>query len=70
MAYAPELSYRGSAILRRLAWFRGEPMTKTLEALLDATGITMAAIRPAEVCARCKDNSTGEECAFRPTGKK
>jgi len=38
MAYTPELSYRGSATLRRLAWLRGKPMTKTLEALLEATG--------------------------------
>jgi len=40
MAYTPELSYRGSATLRRLAWFRGKPMTNTLEALLEATGRT------------------------------
>jgi len=42
MAYTPELSYRGSATLRRLAWFREKPMTRTLEALLEATGRTMA----------------------------
>jgi len=52
MAYTPELSYRGSATLRRLAWFRGKPMTRTLEALL--------------VCAKCKDNSACEDCAFQP----
>ena len=69
MAYTPELSYRGSATLRRLAWFRGKPMTKTLEALLEATGRTMAGIRPGEVCAKCKDSSTCEECAFRPAAK-
>jgi len=45
MAYTPELSYRGSCTLRRLAWFRGKPMTRTLEALLEATGRTMAEIR-------------------------
>ena len=45
MAYTPEQSYRGSASLRRLAWFRGKPMSKTLEALLEATGETMAEIR-------------------------
>jgi recombinational DNA repair protein RecR len=69
MAYTPELSYRGSATLRRLAWFRGKPMTQTLEALLEATGQTMAEIRSGEVCAKCKDDSTCEECAFQPPAK-
>ena len=69
MAYTPELSYRGSATLRRLAWFRGKPMSKTLEALMEATGKTMAEVRPGEVCARCKDNSTCEECSFQPPPK-
>jgi recombinational DNA repair protein RecR len=69
MAYTPELSYRGSATLRRLAWFRGKPMTKTLEALLEATGRTMAEIRPGEVCAKCKDDSACEECAFQSATK-
>ena len=70
MAYTPELSYRGSATLRKLAWFRGKPMTKTLEALLEATGRTMAEVRPGEVCAKRKDSSTCEECAFQPPAKK
>jgi len=70
MAYRPELSYRGSATLRRLAWFRGKPMTTTLEALLEATGRTMAEIRSGEVCAKCKDDSACEECAFLPPAKK
>jgi hypothetical protein len=69
MAYTPELSYRGSATLRRLAWFRRKPMTKTLEALLEATGRTMAEIRSGEVCSKCKDDSTCEECAFQPPAK-
>ena len=69
MAYTPELSHRGSATLRRLAWFRGKPMTKTLEALLEATGRTMADMRPGEVCAKCKDDSACDECAFQPPAK-
>jgi len=47
--HTPELSYRGSATLRRLAWFRGKPMAETIETLLEATGRTMAAIRSGEV---------------------
>ena len=69
MAYTPELSYRGSATLRRLAWFRGKPMSKTLEALPEATGKTMAEIRPGEVCAKCKDDSACDECSFQPPAK-
>ena len=69
MAYTPELSYRGSAILRRLAWFRGKPMTKTLEALLEATGRTMAEIRPEKVCGKCKDDSACDMCTFQPPAK-
>ncbi len=69
MAYTPELSYGGSATLRRLAWFRGKPMTRTLEALLEATGRMMAEVRPGEVCAKCKDTSTCEECSFQPPAK-
>lgn len=69
MAYTPELSQRGSATLRTLAWFRRKPMTRTLEALLEATGSTMAAIRPGEVCAKCRDDSICEECPFQPPAK-
>lgn len=65
MAYTPELSQIGSATLRRLAWFRGKPMTETLEALMEATAKTMAEIRPGEVCNRCRDKSMCEECSFR-----
>lgn len=69
MVYTPELSYRGSATLRRLVWFRGKPVPKTLEALLEATGTTMAEVRPGEVCARCKDKSTCKECSFHLPAK-
>ena len=66
MAYTPELTVIGSATLRRLAWFRGKPMTKTLETLIEATGKTMAEIRPGEVCEKCRDNTICEECPFNP----
>jgi len=69
MAYTPELSYRNSATLRRLAWFRGKPMTRILEALLEATGRTMAEERSGEVCAKWKDSSTCEERPFQHAAK-
>jgi len=65
MAYTPILSYRGSCTLRRLAWFRGKPMTKTMETLMEVTARTMAEIRPGEVCAKCRDHSRCDECAFQ-----
>lgn len=65
MAYTPELSYRSSCTLRRLAWFRGKPMTKTMEALMEATARTMAETRPGEVCSKCRDRTRCEDCAFQ-----
>jgi hypothetical protein len=69
MAYTPELSQRGSVTLRRLAWFRGKPMTETLGALLEATARTMSEIRLGEVCSKCRDYSRCEECAFQTLPK-
>jgi recombinational DNA repair protein RecR len=65
MAYTPELSQTGSATLRRLAWFRKKPMSKTLEVLLEATGRTMAEMRPGEVCGKCRDDSICDICPFK-----
>jgi len=69
MAYTPELTRSGSATLRRLAWFRGKPMSKTLEKLLEATGRTFAEMRPGEVCGRCKDKSICDHCLFNDQSK-
>ena len=69
MAYTPELSQICSATLRRLAWFRGKPMTNTLELLLEATGLTMAKFRPGVVCSKCSDKSICDECIFSPTAE-
>ncbi len=75
MAYTPELSQRGSATLRRFAWYVGKPMTKSLEMLIELTAMKMAEARPWKVCSRCQDNSICRECPFctpvkfTPTGK-
>lgn len=66
MAYTPELSQIGSATLRRLAWYMGKPMTKSLETLIGLTAIKMTEIRPGEVCSKCRDNSICEYCPFKP----
>lgn len=70
MAYTPKLSQTGSATLRRLAWYRGKPMSKTLEVLLEATGLTMAKVRPGEVCSKCRDKSICNQCRFIPPPRK
>ena len=64
MAYTPELSQLGSASLRRLAWYMGKPMTKSLEMLIEMTATKMAEMKPGKVCSRCKDNSICEVCPF------
>ena len=65
MAYTPELSKKGSATLRRYSWYIGKPMTKSLEMLIEMTGMKMAELKPGEVCLRCKDNSICNDCPFR-----
>jgi len=64
MAYTPELSQLGSATLRRLAWYMGKPMTKSLEMLIGMTAMKMAEIRPGEVCSKCRDDRICAWCPF------
>jgi len=66
MAYTPELSQIGSATLRRLAWYMGKPMTKSLDMLIRLTAIKMAEAKPGEVCSKCRDKIICEKCPFRP----
>ncbi len=42
----------------------GKPMTKSLDMLIEMTAKKMAAIRPGEICLKCKDDSICEECPF------
>jgi len=46
MAYTPELSQIGSATLRRLVWYMGKPMTKSLELLIEFMAVKMAESKP------------------------
>jgi len=67
MAYTPELSSSGSATLRRMAWFLNEPMTKTLERLVEMTARHTAQISNGAICTACKDDSKCSICAFNPS---
>ena len=64
MAYTQQLSQRGSATLRRLAWHLQKPMTKSLEMLIELTATKMPEMRPGEGCNQCKDDSVCEVCPF------
>jgi hypothetical protein len=66
MAYTPELTQSGSATLRRLAWFRGEPMGKTLERIVLMTAKHTAQISPGAICRACRDDSRCPICGFNP----
>ena len=64
MAYTPELTDQGSATLRRMAWFLKEPMTKTLERLVEMTARHTAQISNGAICRVCKDSSKCAACGF------
>ena len=64
MAYTPELSLRGSATLRRLAWFLGAPMTRSLEFLVEVAAMKTSQMKPGAVCEFCRDQSKCSICAF------
>lgn len=59
MAYTPALSQIGSATLRRLAWFRGKPMSKTLE----ANGTAILEIRSGELCSKHRGDMICKMCS-------
>lgn len=61
MAYTPELTQNDSAILRRLAWASGTPMTTTLH---DALVFVSQAVRHSVVCEHCRDKSRCDSCCF------
>ncbi|MDH4263890.1 MAG: hypothetical protein OEV78_12690 [Spirochaetia bacterium] len=61
MAYTPELSKKGSGILRRFAWATGKPMTKASEELLE---YLPHIVNKQVICEQCKDKSFCNQCAF------
>jgi hypothetical protein len=61
MAYTPELSQEESAILRRLAWAIGKPMTTTISRLMQ---LAAAKANPGFICPHCRDRSICTKCPF------
>ena len=62
MAYTPELSIYHSALLRRLAWGIGRPMTETLHRALDQVA---GMVDKHLICSMCRDDTHCEACAFK-----
>ena len=67
MAYTPELTYRSSCTLRRIAWALDAPMTKTIEVILEHMPNILDRDK---VCKLCKDKSRCEDCIFNIEGGK
>jgi len=61
MAYTPELSFRASCNLRRLAWSLNKPMTKTLEIIVEEYSKSK---EPEQVCISCRDKTKCNQCLF------
>ena len=66
MAYTPELTERGSATLRRLAWFLDKPMTQTMELIFESLPRSTARLKSEAVCGSCRDRSKCDMCGFNP----
>ncbi len=54
-AYTPQISRQASGALRRIAWLRKEPMTRTLENIVREVARTY---NPEDICNACKGRKT------------
>ena len=61
MAYTPELSYKSSCTLRRIAWALGIPMTRAIDRVFDHLSMVLD---KKKVCEGCRDKSKCNDCGF------
>ena len=61
MACTPELSYKSSCTLRRIAWALNTPMTKAIERVFDHLSLILDREK---VCQGCRDKTRCDDCAF------
>jgi hypothetical protein len=66
MAYTPELSYKSSGMLRRVAWAANAPMTRVMEDLIRLIPIIFDADK---VCAACRDKFFCRSYGFAQNNK-
>jgi len=61
MAYTPELSFKSSWTLRRIAWALNTPMTKAIERVFDHLP---KMLDREKVCKECRDKTRCDDCVF------
>jgi len=61
MAYTPQLTYRSSCTLRRIAWALNVPMTKAMERVFDHLP---KIVDKEKVCQGCRDKTRCDDCVF------
>ena len=67
MAYTPALSRKDSSTLRRIAWARNEPMTRTIQIVIDEYS---KSLKQEQICKLCRDKSICDSCAFNNSKNK
>jgi hypothetical protein len=66
MAYTPQFTNWEAAVVRRIAWAMGVPMTKALSAIIERT---IQCCNGNLICKSCKDDRFCAECPFKDKGK-
>jgi hypothetical protein len=61
MAYTPELSYKSSCTLRRIAWALDIPMTQAIEMVFEYVPTILDRNK---VCQGCRDKTRCDDCSF------
>ena len=61
MAYTPSLPRKYSSTLRRIAWARNEPMTRTIQIVIDEYSKSVERER---ICKLCRDKTKCSCCVF------
>ena len=61
MAYTPELSYKSSCTLRRIAWALGIPMTEAIDWVFEHLP---KVLDKEKVCQGCRDKTRCDDCEF------
>lgn len=65
--YTPKMSAASLCRLRRLSWFAGRPMTKTLDRLIE---LVCRRIDPRPVCDACRDRTKCDICGLADPGNR
>lgn len=65
MAYTPQFTDWEAAVMRRIAWAMGVPMTKALSAIIEKT---IQHYNGIFFCKSCKDDRFCDECPFKDKG--